>query len=81
MPVKGNRWEDYLRMGHTLWLTGDTSGAVRNYVEASRRYLAAEPHATNSLTPFLAEVSILERAGKTPIDIALMHDLIQRELK
>lgn len=81
IPVKGNRWEDYLRMGHTLWLTGNTSEALHNYVEASRRYLAADPHATNSLTPFLAEVSVLERAGKTPIDIALMRDLIQRELK
>ena len=79
-PVKGNRWEDHLRMGHALWLNGNIGDAARHYTQAVRGFLSSHPHSTRALAPLLAETSVLEEAGKNSTDIALMHDLVQRGL-
>lgn len=81
MPAKGNRWQDHLRIAHALWLTGDTPQAIHHYAEAARRFLTAQPKATDALNIFQAEIPLLLHAGKSGTDIALMHDLIKRELQ
>ena len=78
-PTEAN-WEDYLNMGHTTWLLGDTPAALAFYAEYAHRYLIAQPEAKDALMPFTEDAALLRSKGKLQNDIDLMYDLITEQL-
>ena len=78
-PTEAN-WEDYLNMGHTTWLLGDTPAALAFYAEYAHRYLIAQPEAKDALMPFIEDAALLRSKGKLQNDIDLMYDLITEQL-
>ncbi|MBO4612303.1 MAG: tetratricopeptide repeat protein [Bacteroidaceae bacterium] len=73
-------WEDYLNIGHTVWLQGDIAAAIVFYTEYAQRYLATNPEAKDALQPYTEDQELLLSKGKAQEDINLMYDLISEQL-
>jgi len=71
-----DNWEDFLNAGHTAWLQGNIQEGATLYVQYYKRYLSANPKATDGLAPFMQDAHILQEKGISESDISLMHDLI-----
>lgn len=73
-------WEDYLNIGHTVWLLGDVAAAIAFYGEYAHRYLIANPEAKDALVPFTKDNKLLLSKGMSQEDIDIMYDLISEQL-
>lgn len=73
-------WEDYLNIGHTVWLLGDVPAAIAFYAEYAHRYLTELPEAKDALLPYTEDNNLLLSKGLTQGDINLMYDLISGQL-
>lgn len=69
-------WMDYLRAGHAAWLSDDMTSALTFYHLYLKHYLRDDATITDALTPFNDDEPFLYSLGKTPIDVALMRDMI-----
>ncbi len=78
--MHSTEWEDRLNLGHVLWLEGDPSAALAEYVPALRKRLEQVRIARDPLAPFDNDGRTLAKLGKEPADVCIMHDLIQRQL-
>lgn len=66
--------DDYLNAGHAAWLRGDVGAAVELYRLSLKA--AGKPLAPTDF--FDADADVLHRLGKTPTDLHLMLDLVNR---
>lgn len=74
------RWEDYLNLGHTAWLSGDVHEALSLYRQYVPKYLIEHSESRDALAPFDADSPTLLRLGLSPTDLNIMHDLIASTL-